>query len=302
MTASADFFPRTPLWTPEIQRVAAIVAEWIINDLPGGHVWGLQRIGKSDFAKFLKQALPAILGGDIATIIWDFADFTPSNSDTLVQRCLIGSGCAAISARGRAALQMRLVQVVIDLCRAAGATRVVVIVDEIQNVPPALYPIFMSIMSDLTHAGLLPHLLSIGQPEMAQSVKLMHDNHQLQTIGRFFPRVENYYALAVPQVQEMLVNMDSPEGAFSKQWFVHRAESGWRVGDLAEPIDQALAILAGEQNLTAKPRLPLGWLRPALNATFRQLSTDAKALPSGALINQCFKAVGFDTVAHYYVD
>lgn len=299
---TADFFPPEPLWTPEINRKVAMVVEWVLCDLPGSHIWGIQRIGKSEFAKYLVHIIPQLLGNSAIAIVWSFLGHKPKKPEDLLRRCLVETECNAIASRVHTVLQQRLVSLVTARCRAVRARRVVLIVDEMQNVPPELYDVLMSITSDLLKEGLLPHVLSIGQPEMCQTVELMHQNKALQTIGRLFPTTEIYYGLSLPDVGELLENMEGEDRFFTNTRFPERAAEGWSIADLATPIGQAVEQMLVDKNLTALPRLPLGYLRPTLNRMFRCLAADPNAVIDAQIALDCFKFTGLPRIIGRYVE
>lgn len=301
-SAGLDFFPSKPLWTPEINRKVELIGECLMCDLPGSHIWGVQRVGKSEFAKYLVHVMPALLGGSAIAIVWSFLGCRPKKPEELLRRCLICTGCSAIASRDQTILQERLVRAVASKCRAAGARRVLLIADELQNVPPGLYDVLMSITSDLLNEDLLPHLLSIGQPEMRQTVKLMFDNNELQITGRLFPCTEPYFGLSLADVKELLVNMDGEGREFTRHHFPRRADEGWSIADLATPISQAVEQMLVQRNLTAVPRLPLGYLRPALNRMFGYLYQDPKAVVDGTVALNCFNFSGLPKVIGHYVE
>lgn len=298
----SDYFGVKPIWTPEIGRKAALVAEWVACDMPGAHIWGLQHSGKTEFTKYLVDVLPSMVGGNLTGYIWDFAGYKVHTVDELLKRCLISSGCNAVATRSRSALQTRLVDLVVRRCQDVQARRALLIIDEIQNVPHGLYDAFMSVHSDLMRAGILPHVLSIGQPEMEQSISLIYENKMLQHIGRFFPTTAVYKALTLEDVQELLQNMDGTVRTFSTTHYPERAEQGWSVADLIVPIGQALDAITQAQSLTARPRLPLRYLRPALNLMFRFMAGRNEAIVDRDIALQCFESVGLPKIIAHYVD
>ena len=301
-SAQAQYFPMKPLWTPEIERKVDRVAEWIACDLPGSHIWGIQRVGKSEFAKYVCEVIPAMLGGAVVAFLWSFLGIKPKKPEDILRTCLPQTGCRAFSARERSTLQMRLIDGIVSRCHGARAHRPLLIVDELQNIPSDLYGVLMSITSDLQMEGLYPHVLSIGQPEMQQTIALMHQNNHLQTIGRFFPRTEIYYGLSVDDIKALLENMEGPDRQFTTRWFPGRASQGWSVADLVTPINQAIAAMLAEKNLTAAPRIPFGYLRPAMNYMFRFLADDDSSVLDGAKAQECFRFAGLPSIIGHYVE
>jgi len=302
--ADAQFFSDKPLWTPEIGRKAALVASWVANDLPGAHMWGMQGVGKSQFAEYLEAVLPSMLGGTVVVLRWSFLGFKPKNAEELLKHCLPMTGCRAIGTRERTVLQLRLDDAIVTRCEGTGANRLLLIVDEMQNIAPELHGVFMSIMERARGHGRRPCLLSIGQPEMQQGIELLHLNNSLQTIWRLFPVTEIYYSLSLADIKEFLENLDGPDRTFSRTWFPNRADEGWSIVDMSGPIDAAILTILKDRNLSATPRVPFGYLRPALCRMFRFLRDPKLATvafnESHALA--CLRAGGFDRVIHRYVE
>lgn len=298
-----NFFPDRPLWTPEIDRKAAMVAEWISCDLAGSHIWGVQRTGKSEFAKYLMDVIPTMLEGAVVAVMWSFLGLKPKNADQLLKRCLIDMDCNTLSSRESLVLQARLVALVAKRCQALNARRVLIIVDEMQNISHELYPVLMSVTADLMKLRLIPHLLSIGQPEMQTTIDLVFQSNYLQMIGRFFQRTEVYYGLTTQDVGELLANMEGADREFTRQHFPSRAADGWSIADMATPIEQAAAAMLKEKNIAgARVRLPLGYLRPALNVMFRRLADDPESVLDEPAALASFKFTGLHRVIGHYVE
>lgn len=297
-----DFFPEKPLWTPEIERQIDLVVEWVNCDLPGAHMWGVQRVGKSEFARYLAHVVPVVLDGTVATVVWSFLGFTPKTADDVLRKCLIDTGGNAIATRDQPVLRLRLVTAIAEKCKALRARRVLIVLDEIQNIPVHLYGAIMGVTADLLTKGVLSHLLTIGQPEMLQTVETLHTNRELQTIGRLFPTSSEFHGLSIDEVKELLANMDGETNAFTQLHFPERASTGWGVAELYSLIDQALIQLVKMKNLTETPPLPLGYLRPVLNRIFHYLRDNPTEALGASYVLDCITFSGFPKVAEYYVN
>jgi hypothetical protein len=300
--ADAQFFPDKPLWTPEIGRKAGLVASCVSGDEPGLHIWGIQGAGKSHFAEYVQAVLPSMLGGTVVTFLWSFLGIKPKNAEELLKHCLPQTGCRAIGTRERTQLELRMEDAIARRCDGSGANRALFIVDEMQNVSHELHGVFMSIMARMR--PMRTCLLSIGQPEMQQGIELLHLNNSLQHIWRLFPITEVYHSLSLEDIKEFLTNLDGPDREFTKLWFPNRADDGWSIVDMSGPIDLAVAGLLKDRNLAAAPRVPFGYLRPALNNMFRQMRDPKLSMvdfgQEHALTS--FKAVRFDRVINRYVE
>lgn len=298
-----DYFGIKPLWTPEIGRVSGSIAQLMSSGTPGALVWGLQHCGKTYFTKYLADILPLMLRAEVKTFFLDFSGFKIKGVNELLQRCLVCVGSTNIAARDRTALQQRLVTQITKQCESVQAQRALLVVDDVQNIPHVLYEVISSITADLTRQrGIRAYVLSVGQPEMVSSLKLVEDTNFLQIKGRFFPVVVKFRALSMEEVREFLVNMDGPDLAFTRRVFPIRAEASWSIADLAVPIEMALDAIRDGHNLTSRPRLPMRYLSPALSLMFRYLSQSADAFVDKDVAVSCFEGTGFRDVVHHYVD
>lgn len=302
--ADPQFFSDKPLWTPEIGRKAALVASWLTSDEPGGHIWGIQGAGKSHFTEYLEAVLPSMLGGTVVVLRWSFHGFKPKNTEELLKHCLTQTGCRAIGARERTVLELRLDDAIVTRCGGKDANRLLLIVDEMQNIAPELYGVFMSIIERVRAHRLRPFLLSIGQPEMQQGIETLHLNNSLQTIWRFFPVTEIYYSLSLEDIAEFLQNLDGPDRVFTNLWFPNRAAEGWSVADMSKPINAAVDTMLKERNMAGIPRVPFGYLRPSMNRMFRVLRDPKYAMVEFAQEHAlpCLNASGFGRVIHRYIE
>lgn len=298
---TGGFFPNRPIWTPEIERKAVVVADWVECELEGGHIWGIQRVGKSEFAKYIEQVLPSMLPAT-AVFIFEFLLMKPKTAEAVLKKCLLCLDSTAAAGRELVTIYSRVLGMIVARCRALRAKRVVLIIDELQNIPHELYPVFMSLASDVRKAGFVPHMLSIGQPEMKTTIDLAFQNNYLQTIGRFFQGMAVYHGLTIEDIAALLTNMEGEGLEFTTRHFPDRARQGWSITELARPIEEAVAALLTEDNLTATAaRLPFAYLRPALNSMFFHLAADPQSGIDAARAKAAMKKASLHRVLRHYV-
>lgn len=298
---TGGFFPNRPIWTPEIDRKAIVVADWVECELEGGHIWGIQRVGKSEFAKYIEQILPAMLPAT-AVFIFEFLLMKPKTAEAVLKKCLLCLDSTAAAGWELVTIYSRVLGMIVARCRALRAKRVVLIIDELQNIPHELYPVFMSLASDVRKAGIVPHMLSIGQPEMKTTIDLAFQNNYLQTIGRFFQGMEIYHGLTIEDIAALLKNMEGEGLEFTTRHFPDRARQGWSITELARPIEEAVTALLTDDNLTANAvRLPFAYLRPALNSMFLHLAADPQSVIDAARAKAAMKKASLHKVLRHYV-
>lgn len=304
-SSSADetggFFPNRPIWTPEIERKAMIVADWVECELEGAHIWGIQRVGKSEFAKYIEQVLPSMLPATVV-FIFEFLLVKPKTAEAVLKKCLLNLDSTAAAGRELVTVYSRVLGLIVAKCKALRAKRVVLIIDEMQNIPHELYPVFMSLASDVRKAGFVPHMLSIGQPEMKTTIDLAFQNNYLQTIGRFFQGMAIYHGLTIEDIAALLKNMEGDDLEFTTRHFPERARQGWSITELARPMEEAVTALMTEDNLTANAvRLPFAYLRPALNSMFFHLAADPQSVIDAARAKAAMKKASLHKVLRHYV-
>lgn len=295
------FFPNRPIWTPEIERKAMVVAEWVECELEGAHIWGIQRVGKSEFAKYIEQVLPSMLPAT-AVFIFEFLLVKPKTAEAVLKKCLLNLDSTAAAGRELVTIYSRVLGLIVAKCKALSARRVVLIIDEMQNIPHELYPVFMSLASDVRKAGFVPHMLSIGQPEMKTTIDLAFQNNYLQTIGRFFQGMAIYHGLTIEDIAALLKNMEGDDLEFTTRHFPERARQGWSITELARPMEEAVTALMTEDNLAANAvRLPFAYLRPALNSMFFHLAADPQSVIDAARAKAAMKKASLHKVLRHYV-
>lgn len=298
---TGGFFPNRPIWTPEIERKAMVVAEWVECELEGGHIWGIQRVGKSEFAKYIEQVLPSMLP-TTTVFIFEFLLMKPKTAEAVLKKCLLCMDSTAASGRDLVTIYSRVLGMIVARCKAQRARRVVLIIDELQNIPHELYPVFMSLASDVRKAGFVPHMLSIGQPEMKATIDLAFQNNYLQTIGRFFQGMAIYHGLTIEDIAALLTNMEGEGLEFTTRHFPERARQGWSITELARPMQEAVTALLTEDNLTGTAaRLPFAYLRPALNSMFFNLAADPQSVIDSARAKAAMKKTNLHKVLRHYV-
>ena len=120
---TGGFFPNRPIWTPEIERKATVVADWVECELEGGHIWGIQRVGKSEFAKYLEQGLPSMLPAT-AVVIFEFLLMKPKTAEAVLKKCLLNLDSTAAPGRELPMIYSRVLGMIVAKCKALRARRV----------------------------------------------------------------------------------------------------------------------------------------------------------------------------------
>jgi hypothetical protein len=166
----------------------------------------------------------------------------------------------------------RLINHLVSAAQSIGSRRVVLLIDELQELPPDMYPVLMSIVSGLQTYGLVPCGISMAQPEIQERIQDLHDQAKLQVIGRFFSQVKRFDALTIDEAIETIRNIDAPDAAFTAKWFPHLRDIGWSLDRLGPPLHASIDELRAQKGLAQQVLIPFNHLRPALKFMFRMLA------------------------------
>lgn len=290
-------------WTPEIERQVQRVAEWVTCDLSGAHLWGVQRVGKSNFSVYLQKVSAQVFGCTTVVFRWSFQGVRPTKVLSFLKHCLVKTGVRAIGGRDEDVLRLRLHDAVLGAC-SPSTKRVIIIVDEMQNVAIDLYGEIMTVTEIIENEGYTPFVLSIGQPEMQQTIKLFHEQVTLQYIGRFFEDADEYKGLTLSDIALFLANLDGCDSGFSRSHFPQRFDQGWTISQLLQPISESIGEMANWMSVQREPCIPAGTLRKSLTGMFRFLNDPENA---GKTVNKdvataAFKPTGLSKlIVHYSV-
>lgn len=297
-----QYLPYAPLWTPVIERNLAMLLEWIVADMRGCLFAGRPLVGKSHFLLYAKRAIPPLLG--VAAIqLWSFLGYACGSKEEVLRSLLLQSGCRAATPRSPSVLLDRLINHLVGAAQSIGSRRVVLLIDELQELPPDMYPVLMSIVSALQTQGLVPCCISMAQPEIQERIQDLYDQAKLQVIGRFFSQVKRFDALTVAEAIETIRNIDEPDAAFTERWFPHLRDIGWSLGQLGPPLQASIDELRAQKGLPQQVLIPFSHLRPALKFMFRMLANvpECQAGLTKEHVLECLERTGYPQVMHHYI-
>jgi hypothetical protein len=298
-----DFFGDVPLWTPEINRTCQKVANWIRCDYGGGFVFGLQHIGKSSCAQYIRATIPAILGPRIAIFLWLTDDDAKKSPENCLADWIRHSGCEYYSQTRKQALKLTLYDWLSDRANALGASRIVIIVDDAHWMDNGFYSLLLSVWNELKGRKRRPFVLQIGQPELQRVKDTFSGTDALQIVNRFFGVKHEYLGINPLDLRDLFAEMEkSKDGGFSKHFLPHLAPRGFSLERIAAPMVEAVNTLALSQNIRGEVRLPMGRLRSSICTLLYRLRADTSIVGVDAkLVYDCFVECELPDVLRYYV-
>lgn len=303
----ADLLGNVVVWTPEIERLTQHMADWIALDLPGGSVYGPQRNGKTTAQTMVAQILPDVVGYPVAIFRWSIPDGCARSERDFCQERLKQSGYGVTAQRDSAVLRARLYDYMSQAADRLSTRRVVVMIDEAQNLYRVHYGYLIHCYNELERRGLKPFFLLVGQPEMRTAVSEYQGTEDQQIIGRFFVKNYPYLGIHPDDVAAVLTAFDTPveqgELSVSERVLPAQHARGWRLMHLAPVIKEAVSLLLRQHNIEEEMRLPMQYLRStilALLGLMRDQHVDPQSINTAHALQALGKS-GFTGVMTFYV-
>lgn len=286
-------------WTPEIELGTQLVAQWVTGDMCGASFWGLPRVGKSEFARYLEKIAIDLFGGEVLVVRVTFEGEKVDHRLPLLKTMAASLDIRAISTRDPQDLRTKINDEIMFRCTSM-THWIVVIVDEVQNIKQDLYGEFSKLDAFIANKGYRPCFISIGQPELQSTVQNLENN--LAITGRQYQNVQEFRGLTFDQIAELLADLEGPDLSFTRKHFPWRAERGWSITSLLEPIKEAVMATCDLDGLNRDLYFPMSYLRQTLTSLFYFLqapeSRDSEVKAKDVL--DAFEMNGFKKVMHAY--
>lgn len=300
-----DLFGTVTVWTPEIGKLCQVVATHTKFDLPGMLVYGTQRVGKSWSARYLKATMPAVLGYPTYCLLWKIPHSSSRSSREFYQERLMQSGVPGITHRDAAVLKKRLFDHVAGASSERGAYRVIVIIDEAQNLQPECYGHLIHIFNELEDRRLRPFFLLVGQPELREAARQWRAAKAHQIVGRFMSVTHEFRGIQLNDIGEVLDGFDDQvpdtEPPNVRLVFAKAYADGWRLRNLAPLIADGINLIANQHNVQDKVYVPLQYLRSMVLYLLYQ-ARDGGFSPSSLSIKYVVEAAQVTNFASLFGD
>jgi hypothetical protein len=272
------------IWTPQIEALGLAIAEWLEAGLPGGSAYGMQRCGKTRALTYLKSEISDFTGMEVATFFITIAHSLRAVSDaTLLKGFLRDAGCMFYAHPDRAILITRLSDFIEQWCEKLNTRRVLILIDEAQNIQFGNYGVPTDLYNLLEVKSLQPFILLVGQPELALTPDSMLEDNHLHVYGRFFKKMMRFSGAATSSFSKILQGFDmvsiTPVGEHlapaSSVLFPDQYADGWRFEALAHPMMDALQLILDQHKIN-EFHIPMQDFVSALRCLLGQLHRKPK--------------------------
>ena len=175
------------LATPPVETFFNTIAQWIDIGVPGGCIWGRPQLGKT----WAQDYLTTHLAGKLEERIPVFQYACPDNVKSIItENKFFGDLLAAcehdLPDSGNASVKRRrLVNFMVERAHSMGASKVLLMADEAQQLTDFHYTWLMAVYNDLHRHGIRLITVLTGQEQLKNRRADLKGDNQDQIIGRF---------------------------------------------------------------------------------------------------------------------
>lgn len=250
---------------------------WLDNLLPGGAVWGHQRVGKTQAVRFLIENSERLLSSPIPTTpmsVWD-PKFSNLSENRFFGEMLHSLGYALPKSGRAAEKRRRTIDFMVQRVYEAKEHRYLLFIDEAQWLAVAQLRYLMDLHNQLKIADVRLVTVLVGQPELMDMKMSLRSARQNHLLGRFMTATHQFHGVMTrADFQRMLRAIDERSeypigsGISYTQYFVPRAfSSGWRLLKQADVIWEMLDTILRREAVPNFKEYPM----QALTALIRWL-------------------------------
>lgn len=250
---------------------------WLDNLLPGGVVWGHQRVGKTQAVRFLIENVHELLSSPIPTTlvsVWD-PKFSNLSENRFFGEMLHALGYALPTSGTAALKRRRTIDYMVQRAYEAKEHRYLLFIDEAQWLAVAQLRYLMDLHNQLKIADVRLVTVLIGQPELIEMKMSLRSGRQNHLLGRFMTATHQFQGVVTrADFQRMLRAIDersefpAGSGCSYTQYFVPLGyANGWRLLDQVDLIWETLDTVLRREAVPKFSEFPM----QALTALIRWL-------------------------------
>jgi hypothetical protein len=226
--------------TPQIEALCAEAVNLVHNRTPGGLFWAAPRTGKSSGIDMVEVEFQTVFPGmPVMTLpAWDY---TVPKEGAFMQDLLKAVGHALVKKGSPEEKRDRLVELMAQLAVDAGNGRIVLIIDEAQQLHEKHYKWLMGIHNLLAKRAVHLITLLVGQHELVHQRSAFLRAAKENIVGRFMVQMFQFHGIQnAEEMAESLSAYDIEEYPENSGWSYTRYfvpelfAEGWRAKNLAD--------------------------------------------------------------------
>ena len=294
MTSHPDIPKGThPVFTGEyviisdaIMMLVQNVLFWLSSRSPGSIIYGIYRCGKSVAKKVLIRAIHTTFSEEIPIFSISCTGGKSVNENRFFGDILSGLGLALKNREKPEERRERIIRYLLEASHNANSKKIILFIDEAQNMKPLDYVLLMDIYNRLEDNNINLNVILIGSMELKDTMDLFIAQKKMYIIGRFMINEYNFKGIqTLENIVTCLKQYDSlcyPQDSgctFTQYFFPQAYEEGYRLMDDAELIFKLI---------TAE-----------LEKSIHSPDLNIPMLPFVQTINNCLIKIGFEGECKY---
>lgn len=244
--------------TNQVEEFVNVGVLWIRQSLPGGLVFGRQRIGKSTAANVLDETIARIFGGTVGSVI---ATVEP---DTVTRPKLFWGGLLEsmkIDVPANKSAEVRrswFVGRIIEAAASSTQNKVAIIIDEASLLSESAWLWLLGVDNTIRQTyGVDATWIFVGQPELANAPALMLGFGRREVVGRFMTDTYEFREMEdLEDFKRALAAFDNLKDSSGHSLTQHanpaKFEAGWRFRNDAELIYEAVGTARASEKIEAR--------------------------------------------------
>jgi hypothetical protein len=255
--------------TNEICNLYDTLNKWINNRVPGGIIYGKPRLGKTRAIEYLNRIIFATYNYKLAIYIIKCRHYKYPNEGIFFENFLRDINHGICSSGKPHEKRNRLINFLRERAEAYNTNRVIVFIDDAQELFEMQYGWLMDIYNELDSYRIFLTVILVGQEELIHQRSAFIESKKQQIIGRFM--VHEYKFTGIKNIDDIKTclrayDLDSeyPENSgwsFTRYYFPEAFPQGNRLENCAEDLYCVFKNLRKEaKNLKSSFEIPMQYL------------------------------------------
>lgn len=285
------------LATPSIARLCENIKQWLDSGATGAMVTGLQRFGKSCATNFAIGYVKETYSESFPVLSFNCRDYRRPSEGVFFEELLHAVGHGIPKSGGISAKRNRLTEYLCQLAIQGDHRRLLLFIDEAQNLHEQRYKWLVDVYNELDRQGVKMLVIQVGQPELVHQRLAFQRSKRNQIVGRFMVHHFQFSGLCGPDdVAYCLQGYDDteyPSGSgwsFTRFFFPAGFNAGWRLASNAQVLWNSFQNVRVECKLPGTPELPMQYFTATVEYALRQLGSPDETQPVISL-NQWKQAI-----------
>ncbi len=270
------------LVTRPLEEFINIIIEWLENLIPGGVIWGYQRVGKTRAIRYLMNNSLKIFGKQMPMALlstWD-PTFSALTENRFFGEVLRALGHAIPDSGTAAAKRQRIISLVVDKAQECNEHRFLLLIDEAQWLHTSQLNYLMDLHNQLAIQDIRLITILLGQPELMDRKQEIRNKKLRHLMGRFMTLTHQFEGVTGRSdfrtlLRSLDVLSEYPEGSeqsFTEYFIPLAFQSGWRLEAHSDQIWDVFEEVCRHRNVSYCKEWPMQGLIALLRYLLISLS------------------------------